>query len=90
MKLVIVVNSLLAFSASAVAIASYQQVSHLVPRLAPRAAGNEPPAKPPITGYDDCEKNFTHNELFALQKRFLDNFVAPANAIQVRRTAPDC
>ena len=30
------------------------------------------------------EKNFTFDELFALQKRFLDNFIAPKNDIQVR------
>ena len=30
------------------------------------------------------EKNFTSDELFTLQKRFLDNFIAPRNDIQVR------
>lgn len=90
MKLVIFFNGLLAFSVSAVAAATYQQASRLVPSLDPRAAGNEQPAKPSITALNKCEKNFTHDELFALQKRFLDNFVAPANAIQVRRPALDC
>ena len=89
MKLVIFVNGLLAFSVSAVATASYAQASRLVPKLAPRASGNGQSYKLPITGCDNCEKNFTHDELFALQKRFLDNFVAPQNAIQVRRPALD-
>ena len=88
MKLVIFVNGLLASSVGAVAIASYEQASRLVPSLAPRA-GDDQPAKPPMTGYGNNEKNFTHDELFALQKRFLDNFVAPKNAIQVRCPALD-
>ena len=68
---------------------TYEQASRLVPRLAPRVAEREVSAKPSITSRDNNEKNFTHNELFALQKRFLDNFIAPNNALQVRRTAPD-
>ena len=90
MKLVIFVNGLLAFSVSAVATATYQQASRLVPSLAPRVAGSDQPAEPPVTGYDNPEKNFTHDQLFALQKRFLDNFIAPKNAIQVRHSALDC
>ena len=90
MKLVIIVNGLLAYSLSAAAFVTYEQASRFVPSLAPRVAGYQVPAKRSITGCDNCEKNFTRDELFALQKRFLDNFVAPKNALQVRCTAPDC
>ena len=89
MKFVIIVNGLLAFSLSGITAIPYEQGSRLIPSLAPRVADHGISAKPSVTGYDNCEKNFTHDQLFALQKRFLDNFVAPKNAIQVRRTAPN-
>ena len=81
MKLATIVIGLSAFSLSAVAHINYEQASRLIPRLAPRIAGYQAPTKALIPGND---KNFTHDELFALQKRFLDNFIAPQNAIQVR------
>ena len=37
---------------------------------------------------DKCEKNFTHNELFTLQKRFLDNFITSNNAYQMVHLVP--
>ena len=89
MKVLIIVNGLLAFSLSGITAIPYKQASRLVPSLAPRVADDKISAKPSVTGYDNGEKNFTHDELFALQKRFLDNFVAPENAIQVRCTAPN-
>ena len=80
MKLATIVIGLSAFSLTALAHLNYEQASRLVPRLAPRIAGYQAPTKTLIPGND---KNFTHDELFALQKQFLDNFVAPQNAMQV-------
>ena len=60
------------------------EASRLVPRLAPHAGGIQAPNQTSITRNDKVEKNFTHNELFTLQKKFLDNFIAPNNAVQVR------
>ena len=89
MKSFIIVSGLLACSLSGTTAVPYEQASRLIPSLASRVAEHEVSAKRSITGYDNREKNFTHDQLFALQKRFLDNFVAPKNAIQVRRIAPD-
>ena len=89
MKLIIFVNGLLTLSLGAVASISYEQASRLVPRLAPRVADNKASTKPLVPSYDNDQKNFTHDELFALQKRFLDNFVAPNNTLQVRCTASE-
>ena len=60
------------------------EASHLLPRLAPPTGGLQALNKTSITANDKYDKNFTHNELFTLQKKFLDNFVAPNNAVQVR------
>lgn len=90
MKLVIFVSGLLAFPLSAAARVTHEQASRPVLRLAPRVADNGVAAQPSITGCDNCEKNFTSDQLFALQKRFLENFIAPKNALQVRGTAPNC
>lgn len=88
MKVIVIVVSAVAFSVSSLASSQYQQVarsvSHLAPRLTPHLAIYKAPTNASITRNDKCEKNFTHNELFALQKKFLDNFIAPNNAIQVR------
>lgn len=81
MKLIIVIVGFQALSLSALVTIPYEQASRLIPHLAPRIADH------PITHNDSYEKNFTHNELFTLQKRFLDNFIAPRNAIQVMFTA---
>lgn len=87
MKLITVIVGFQALSLGALTLIPYEQASRLVPRLAPRLADYHAPTKSPITHNDSCEKNFTHDELFTLQKRFLDNFIAPRNAIQVRFTA---
>ena len=55
-----------------------QQNVHLSSHLGPRAQNVS------VTQGDANEKNFTHDELFTLQKRFLDNFISPENDIQVR------
>lgn len=81
MKFATIVIGLSAFALSTFAHINYEQASRLTPRLAPHIAGYQAPTKDLIPSND---KNFTHDELFALQKRFLDNFVAPKNAIQVR------
>ena len=61
------------------------QNAHLNLRLGPRAQNVS------VKQGDTNEKNFTHDDLFALQKRFLDNFIAPNNDIQVRlRFRPLC
>ena len=78
MKLITVIVGFQALSLSALVTIPYTQASRLIPHLAPRIA---------VTHNDSCEKNFTHNELFTLQKRFLDNFIAPRNAMQVMFTA---
>ncbi len=89
MKLTILLISALAFLISAVASQQYEQAARLTPRLAPHLASKEESPKTLITRNDNGEKNFTHNELFTLQKRFLDNFIAPKNTIQVRSPAMD-
>ena len=88
MKFTTIVFGLSAFSLGALA-RNYEQASRLVPHLAPRLAGYQAPTKELTTGNDTVQRNFTHDELFALQKQFLDNFVAPNNAIQVRCTASE-
>lgn len=87
MKLIAVIVGFQALSLSALAIIPYAQASRLIPQLAPRIADYHASAKSPITHNDSYQKNFTHDELFTLQKRFLDNFIAPRNAIQVRFAA---
>lgn len=87
MKLITVIVSFEALSVTALAIIPWEQASHLIPRLAPRVTDYHAPTNPPVAHNNSYDKNFTHDELFTLQKRFLDNFVAPRNAIQVRFTA---
>ena len=87
MKPVTLVVSFSALSVGALISIPYEQASRLIPRLAPRIADDQASTKSLITDKDNVQKNFTHNELFTLQKKFLDNFVAPNNAIQVRCTA---
>ena len=53
-------------------------------RLAPRTLDVQASFNVSVTQGNVNEKNFTFNELFTLQKRFLDNFIAPKNDIQVR------
>ena len=84
MKVTIVIFGALAFSMSALASSEHLKASRFVPHLAPRLADHQPPTKTLVTRDDNQEKNFTHDELFTLQKRFLDNFVTPNNAVQVR------
>ena len=64
--------------------ASQSSVEALVSHPAPGVTASQPSVKALVTRQDNDLKNFTHNELFALQKKFLDNFVAPNNTIQVR------
>ena len=66
---------------------SYQGVC-LFPRLAPHVSDYQEPTKTLTVRDDKCEKNFTHNELFTLQKRFLDNFMTPNNAYQMVHLVP--
>lgn len=77
----------LVFSVSA--LTQDEQASRHGSRLAPRSLDPQVPTKTLITRNDNDEKDFTHDELFTLQKKFLDNFVAPNNAIQVSCSAPD-
>ena len=62
----------------------HQQASRLVPHLAPGVTASQSSIEASITRKDNHLKNFTHDELFSLQKKFLDNFIAPNNTIQVR------
>ena len=87
MKLITLGIGLISISLSAVI--RYEQASRLVPRIAPHASEYQGPTKMLTVRDNKGVKNFTHNELFSLQKRFLDNFVAPKNAYQVRCTASD-
>ena len=67
-----------------------QQATYLGSRLAPRSLNTPVSSNVSITQNvsitpgDVNEKNFTFDELFTLQKQFLDNFIAPKNDIQVR------
>ena len=64
-----------------------QQTTHLGPRLSldTHAPSNVSTAQNvSVTQGNLNEKNFTFDELFALQKQFLDNFIAPQNDVQVR------
>lgn len=83
MKVTIILGAL-AFSVDALASVQYQQASRFVPRLAPRVADAQESTKTLITRDDTKEKNFTFDELFTLQKGFLDNFISPNNVAQVR------
>ena len=67
--------------------ASQSSVEALVSHSAPGVTASQPSVKALVTRQDNDLKNFTHNELFALQKKFLDNFVAPNNTIQVRSSS---
>ena len=67
----------------------YHQATHLSPHLAPHFEDNEVPTKTLITRTDNDVKNFTFDELFTLQKKFLDNFITPNNTIQVRSSTPN-
>ena len=89
MKLIAVVFGVAMLSVSASLYVPYHQGSHLVPSLAPRLEAHKAPTKTLITRNDNYEKNFTHDELFTLQKKFLDNFVTPNNTYQVRSSASD-
>ncbi|KAF6235553.1 hypothetical protein HO173_006236 [Letharia columbiana] len=71
-------------SVSAVSSTQYPHASRLPPHLAPHLADQQTPPKTLITRSDDNEKNYTHDELFTLQKKFLDNFIAPNNTIQAK------
>ena len=70
------------FTIAVNAVIQYEQAAHLKPHLAPRIT-DQTPTEAVITLNDTLEKNFTHSELFTLQKKFLDNFIAPNNALQV-------
>lgn len=89
MKLIVLLVGAVSCSVSAVNSLQYHQALRSIPSLAPHLTNHQASTKTEITHYDNCEKNFTHNELFALQKRFLDNFVAPNNTVQVRSSALD-
>lgn len=52
---------------SALASTQYRQASRLVPRLASRLSDHQAPTKTLITRHNNSEKNFTHDELFALR-----------------------
>ena len=82
---VIVVTGALATSVTALTDATYHQGSRLVPHIAPRLADHEAPTKTLRTRQDNPEVNFTPDQLFTMQKKFLDNFISPNNAIQVNR-----
>lgn len=84
-----VVTLLGSVSASAIPQYKYNQAVHFTPHLAPRLSDGQAQTKTLVTRADNKEKNFTHNELFALQKKFLDNFVYPANTLQVRFSVSD-
>ena len=86
MKLTTILTCSLAFFLGAVAQLRYEQAGYLVPHLAPQVSDHKASTKTLITRDDKVLKNFTHDELFTLQKRFLDNFIAPNNAIQVRHS----
>ncbi|CAF9911083.1 hypothetical protein IMSHALPRED_009919 [Imshaugia aleurites] len=79
---VIVVTGALTTSVTALTGATYHQGSRLVPHIAPRLADHEAPTKTFRTRQDNPEVNFTPDQLFAMQKKFLDNFISPNNAIQ--------
>ena len=89
MKLITLLVSALMLLISTVATQQYEQASRLSPRLAPHLASTKESSKTLITRNDNREKNFTHNELFTLQRKFLDNFIAPNNTIQVSSPAMD-
>ena len=89
MKAIVIVVGALACSMSVLASSRYQQASRFVPHLIPHVAEHQASHKTLVTRNENGEKNFTHNQLFTLQKKFLDNFIAPNNAIQVRSPAPE-
>ncbi|KAM0800059.1 hypothetical protein BDR22DRAFT_259805 [Usnea florida] len=60
------------------ALAVEQENARLSSSLGPRAQNVS------VTQGDAGEKNFTHDDLFALQKQFLDNFISPKNDIQAK------
>ena len=60
-----------------------KQVNHNS-RLVPRTLDVQASFNVSVTQGDVNVQNFTFDELFTLQKRFLDNFIAPQNDIQVR------
>lgn len=96
MKITIFIFAILGCLISALPLLEAQQAGHLAPRLAPRLAPHlasrlasrfinyNITSKAIITPQDNCQRNFTHNELFTLQKKFLDNFIYPNNTLQVR------
>lgn len=61
-----------------------QRATQLSSRLALRSSNAQTTSNISITQGDVGQKNFTFDELFTLQKRFLDNFISPKNIIQVR------
>ncbi|CAD6593695.1 MAG: hypothetical protein ASARMPREDX12_007470 [Alectoria sarmentosa] len=84
MKAIVIVVGALACSMSVLASSRYQQASRFVPHLIPHVAEHQASHKTLVTRNENGEKNFTHNQLFTLQKKFLDNFIAPNNAIQAK------
>ena len=66
----------------------YQRATELNSSLTP-SLGAQATSNNSIAQDDNKQKNFTFNELFTLQKRFLDNFISPNNDIQVRVYASD-
>ncbi|KAF6219666.1 hypothetical protein HO133_004135 [Letharia lupina] len=84
MQIITVVLGALALSVSALSSVQYPHASRQLPHLAPRLADQQTRTKTLIARNDNQEKNFTHNELFTLQKKFLDNFIAPNNTIQAK------
>lgn len=82
MKLTLIIVGSLALPVCVLADTHYYQATHLTPRLAPHFEENEMPTKTLITRTDNGVKNFTFDELFTLQKKFLDNFITPNNTIQ--------
>lgn len=92
MKLVtLIIGSVAALAV--MAVPEYQQASRLVPSLAPRVPNTPPVLNEPVSSKilmkrnDSCVKFFTFDELFSLNKKFFDNFIAPSNAIQVRSSS---
>ena len=60
-----------------------QRATQLSSHLALRSSNAQTTSNISVTQGDVGQKNFTFDELFTLQKRFLDNFISPKNIIQV-------
>ena len=84
MKLITIIFGTLSLLVSVLTIHHHEYSSNRSLHLAAHFEDYKVSGKTLVTRNDNDEKNFTFDELFTLQKKFLDNFISPNNVIQVR------